>query len=94
MENDDLLNKIYNKVEKISEDIGELKVTSASHEVTLQTHVKRSDTLEALYKDMQEKEIDPIKKDLNQIKGASKVIMGLGTVISLILGILKLFSKI
>lgn len=91
---DELLEKIYNKVEKIAEDVGELKITSAVHEETLRVHVKRSDTLEALYIDLQEKEIEPIKKDINQIKGGYKLIMLLGTIITVVMGILKLLSKI
>jgi hypothetical protein len=91
---EDMLNKIYNKVEKISDDVGALKVTSAIHEETLQTHIKRSDTLEKMYLDMKEKDIEPIKTDINQFKGVFKFLTGISAVGGFIFGLLKFFRKI
>lgn len=99
---DDLLNKIYKKVEQISEDVSELKVTAAvqseianRHEDTLQTHVKRSDNLEALYNELKKEELEPLKADLYQLKGIYKFFLFLGvlgTVVTAILGLLKYFG--
>ena len=91
---EDILNKIYNKVEKISEDVGTLKITSAIHEETLKTHIKRSDTLEAMYVDMKEKDIEPIKADINKFKGVVLFVTSASAIVSLIFGILKFLRKI
>lgn len=91
---EDILNKIYDKVDKISEDVGMLKVTSAIHEETLKHHVKRSDTLEAMYTDMKEKDIEPIKADINKFKGVFVFLSGASAVVSLVFAILKFLRKI
>lgn len=94
MDENDILDKIYSKVEKISDDVTELKITAVKHEETLQTHVRRSDTLEALYHTIKEDDIKPLQKDMSQIQGAAKILTALLAAGSLILGILKLLSKI
>lgn len=91
---DDLLNKIYDKVDKISEDVSVLKVTSAVHEQTLKTHIKRSDTLEKMYLDMKEKDIEPMKEDISKFKGILVFLTSASSVLGLIFGLLKLFRKI
>lgn len=91
---DDLLQKIYSKVEKISDDVGELKINSALHEETLQTHMKRSDTLEAMYTDMKEKDIEPIKADINKFKGVLIFVTYVSSGLGIIVGLLKLLHKI
>lgn len=91
---DDLLEKIYSKVEKISEDVGELKINSALHEETLKTHMKRSDTLESMYNDMKKNDIEPIKADINKFKGTLIFLTYISTAIGLIAGLLKFLHKI
>lgn len=91
---EDILNKIYNKVEKISEDVGELKVTSAIHEETLKLHIKRSDNLETLVNHFKEEDIKPLQKDMSQIQGAAKIVTVLIAAGSLILGIFKMIGKL
>lgn len=94
MDDNDILDKIYSKVEKISDDVMELKITAVKHEETLQTHVKRSDSLETLVNHLKEEDIKPLQRDMSQIQGAAKIITVLIAAGSLILGILKILSKI
>ena len=91
---DELLEKIYNKVEKISEDVGELKITSVLHEETLKTHIRRSDNLEVIISHLKENDIKPLQKDMSQIQGAAKIITILIASGSLIIGLIKFFIKI
>lgn len=91
---DDLLKSIHDKVEKISEDMTDMKVTSAKQQVSLDEHIKRSNMLEDLYIGMKEKDIEPIKVDINQLKGVYKFITLFATLASVFFGILKLFGKI
>jgi len=62
---DDILSKIYDKVEKISEDVGSIKITQAVMEADVKHHVKRSDMLEEMYTDLKHKDIEPIKTDIH-----------------------------
>lgn len=97
---DDILNIIHTKIDKIAEDITEIKVGSArqveianQHEKTLQTHVKRSDQLENLYHYLDETKIQPLQSDMAQIKGIYKFLGILGVIASIIMVIMKLTGK-
>lgn len=98
---DELIYKIFEKVEKIAEDVGELKVTAAKNEeVTkyiakdVEHHVKRSDMLEDLYREIKEKDIEPIKEDINKFKGIVKFITIMASLGSLITLCLKFFGLV
>lgn len=65
-------------------------LTLKQQEINLKEHMKRSDNLEALYSDLQQKQIDPLKKHVNQVEGGLKL-LGL---ISLLLGIASGLAKI
>lgn len=97
---DDILNLIYAKVEKISDDVGELRVSSVrqeeianKHEETLQDHMKRSDTLEKMYEHLDEDKIQPLQQHMSQIHGIVKFIGLLGVVASILMAILKFIGK-
>jgi len=94
MENDDLLNKIYYKVEKISDDVGELKITTVKQQVILDEHVAGVNTLREMYTHMKENEIEPIKAEINNVKGIVKfitIMASLGSGITLFLKFFGLF---
>lgn len=90
---DNILGKIDNKLEKISEDITDIKVTQARHDENLQDHMKRSDTLESLFKELYD-DVEPLKADINKAKGAIKVVSILGAGLTFILGIFRLLGKL
>lgn len=60
------LQRIEDKIDKIVDQIGSINATLAAQHVSLDTHIKRTDLLEA--------EIKPIKSHVNMISGALKLI--------------------
>lgn len=91
---DQLLSKIFEKVEKISDDVGDLKVTTVKQQVILEEHVKRSNTLEEILSHLQENEIEPLKEDVNKFKGALKFVTIMASLGSGITLFLKFFGLI
>lgn len=89
---DDLLNKIFIKVEKISEDVGELKVTSAKQQVSLDLHVKRSNMLEDLVTHIDESKVQPLQAEMSQIKGIYKFIAFLSVLATIALSFIEYFK--
>lgn len=92
--------KIDEKLDKIIEDLTDVKIVQAKqaviqekHEENLQQHMEASRTLKALYNDLKEKEIEPIKADLNKFKGALKVLGFLGSIAGIVFGIIKHLAK-
>lgn len=91
---DELLNKIYDRVEKMSEDVVSIKVTQAVMEQDVKHHVRRSDMLEDMYTDLKEKDIDPIKADIHRFKGILQFIAYITGASGIIFGVFKFFFKI
>jgi hypothetical protein len=89
---DELIPKIFEKLEKISEDMGDLKVTSAKQQISLDEHIKRSNMLEDLVNHLDENKIQPIEKDLNQIKGIYKFIVFLSVLATIALTLVEFFK--
>lgn len=90
---DEILNKISDKIDKISDDIVEIKVIQAKHDANLENHMQRSDTLESLYKELYG-DVEPLKADINKIKGAAKLVGILSGITTFVLGCLKLLGRI
>lgn len=85
---DEILVKIFEKVEKISDDVSELKITTVKQQVILDEHVAGVNTLKNMYTHMKETDIEPIKADINNVKGVVKFITiaaSLGSAITLFL---------
>ena len=81
---DELLKLIHEDVKDIKKDISDLKVTSGKQQVSLDEHMKRSDSLEELVQHLDENRIQPIEKELAGLKGARKGIYKfVGTLIAL-----------
>lgn len=93
MDNNDVLGKIYEKVEKISDDIGDLKITSVKHDENLKEHMKRADFLENLYLEIKNRDIEPLKTEVNKFKGAVKFVTLIASLGSFITLMIKLFHK-
>lgn len=93
MADNDILLLIQQKVEKISDDVGDIKVTQARHDEVLKDHIRRTELLEESNTLFQE-ELKPIKIHISQIDGIFKYIGVLSGIVTFILGLLKLFKKI
>lgn len=89
---DDVLSKILDKVDKISEDMSEMKVTSAKQQISLDTHIRRSDMLERLVSHLDEDKIAPLQEDMHMMKGAYKLLGASALIITIVLGIMKLLG--
>jgi hypothetical protein len=69
---DDILVAIHEDVKEIKKDVSEVKVNLAVMQLDVKHHVKRSDMLEDLVQHLDETRIQPIEKQLAELKGARK----------------------
>jgi len=72
MENKELLDKIYNKVEKLVEQLNDLNITVAKQEINLKDHMRRSDLLEEEVK-LLDNRITPIEDHVKFVGSVTKV---------------------
>jgi len=77
MADKDLLEKLYDKQEKMSEDMSDIKVILGKQEENIAHHIKRTDLLEENIKLLKE-EISPVKEHVHRAEGALKLIGTLG----------------
>lgn len=88
-----ILQSISDKLDKISENITEMKIIQAKHEENLKNHMHRSELLEERT-DILFSELEPIKEHLAQMKGMNRLLTGLAALTTFALGVLKLLGKI
>lgn len=77
MADNDLLEKLYNKQEKMSDDMSDIKVILGKQEENIAHHIKRTDLLEesiSLLKD----ELTPVKQHVHRVEGALKLLGTIG----------------
>ena len=86
------VDKLDNKIDCISSDIVEIKITSARHDENLKLHMKRSDAAEQGINILKE-ELIPIKKHVHGVDVVIKLIVIGSSVLGAIVGFLKLFGK-
>jgi hypothetical protein len=65
--------RIYEVLDKISEDISELKITTAKQEENLKEHIRRTELAEENLQ-MLRQEIEPLKQHVIAINGVLKII--------------------
>jgi hypothetical protein len=73
--------RLYELLDKISEDISQLKVTTAKQEENIKEHMRRTELAEENLQ-MIRQEIEPLKQHVVAINGVLKVI----GIISLVIG--------
>lgn len=64
-----------NKLDKIQDDVTEIKVHLAEYNQQLQIHIKRSDALE--------RKMEPIEKHVNMVNGALKFLGVLAAIVAI-----------
>lgn len=69
-------NKIESKIDKLQEDVSEIKTHLAVYNSQLEIHIKRSDLLE--------QKLEPVEKHVNMVNGALKLIGVLATIAAII----------
>lgn len=80
-----------NKLDKIAEDITEIKVTLGKQEENLKEHMRRSLANEAAVEILKE-ELKPIKTHVDHVNGAIKFIALLGLFASISAALVKVFE--
>jgi hypothetical protein len=86
-----LLQVILDNQNKMSEDIGDIKVIIAKQEQNIEYHVKRTDLAEeniALFRE----EMKPVKAHVATIHTILKIIGGLGVLLSIAASIVKILA--
>lgn len=94
MSDKDLMEKIYEKQEKMSEDMGEVKITLAKQEENIRTHIRRTELAEINIENLR-KEIEPVKSHVKMLQGALKFIGLAGvaaTMLSAVVQLLRFLS--
>lgn len=76
--------RIENKLDKVVEHIGSIDATLAAQHVSLTEHIRRTNLLE--------QEIAPIKKHVNMVSGALKLILILAAIGGGIEGVVALLT--
>lgn len=81
--------RIYEVLDKISEDISELKITTAKQEENLKEHIRRTELAEENLQ-MIRQEIEPLKQHVIAINGVLKIIGLISVVIGSGAGFLQI----
>lgn len=90
-----LLQLLLDSQSKMSEDITDIKVILAKQEQNIEHHVKRTDLAEEnteLLRKQMITELRPLKSHVTFINNILKVIGGLGFLVSIVAGIVKIIS--
>jgi hypothetical protein len=85
--------RIYEVLDKISDDVSELKVTSAKQEENLKEHIRRTEIAEENL-DLIRKEIEPLKEHVIVINGFLKIIGAISVIVGSVAGMIRIFDII
>lgn len=77
--NEDRLMRIEDKVDQVSEKLGEINVTLSAQHVSLKEHIRRTNILE--------KKIEPIEKHVTMIQGIAKLIILASAVAAIVMAL-------
>jgi BRCT domain type II-containing protein len=85
--------RIYEVLDKISDDVSELKVTSAKQEENLKEHIRRTEIAEENL-ELIRGEIQPLKEHVIVINGVLKIVGAVSVIVGSIAGIFRMFEII
>lgn len=85
--------RIYEVLDKIGEDISELKITAAKQEENLKEHIRRTDIAEENL-ELIRKEIQPLKEHVIVINGVLKIIGAISIIIGSAAGMIRIFEAV
>lgn len=80
---DDKLDRVLNKIDNIDESLQDISITLAKQEVSLETHIKRTNLLEERVELLRE-EMRPVEQHVFYMHGALKAL----GILSLLIGVL------
>lgn len=92
--------KLHEKLDKIVDNVGEIKVTQAIHTEQLKEHMRRTDLLEKKQDRHEEntkeeferieEEIKPVTEHVHNLKGIKKLLLTLTAIVGLLAALGKL----
>jgi BRCT domain type II-containing protein len=85
--------RIYEVLDKISDDVSELKVTSAKQEENIKEHIRRTEIAEENL-ELIRKEMQPLKEHVIVINGVLKIVGAVSVIVGSIAGIVRMFEII
>jgi hypothetical protein len=85
--------RIYEVLDKISEDISDLKVTTAKQEENIKEHIRRTEIAEENL-DLIRKEIEPLKEHVIVINGFLKIVGAISVIVGSVAGMIRIFDII
>jgi len=91
MADKDMLERIYDKVERLAESHSKLNVIVAKQEENLKAHMKRSDMLEESL-DILRKDFKPIQSHVAAVSGVVKAIGIVASIAAIARVLIELFS--
>lgn len=74
--------RIEDKIDKIVEDVGEIKTHMAVYNAQLTLHIKRTEMLE--------EKLEPVEKHVAMVSGAIKLVGVVAMIVAIIEGLLKI----
>lgn len=87
------IERIYTTLEKIDNDLTELKIISAKQEENIKEHIRRTELAEENLSLLRQ-EIEPLKQHVIVINGILRVIGVVSVIIGSAAGIFEIISKI
>ena len=85
--------RLYELLDKISDDISELKVTTAKQEENIKEHIRRTELAEENLQ-MLRQEIEPLKQHVIAINGVLKAIGIISVIIGSGAGFFQIIQKV
>lgn len=93
MKDKDLLDKIYEKQEKMAEDLTDMKVILAKQEENIRIHIYRTSLAEENIKMLRE-QLKPVENHVKMVNGALKFLGVLSLVVGIVLGIINIVQNL
>jgi len=84
---EEVITRIFDKLDEITKDMSEINVTLAKQSVVLEDHTRRSLTNEAEIKLVEKKlveEVSPIKTEMAKLTGMIKLVAGVIAVVAVV----------
>lgn len=78
------LERIFDKIDKISEDIYEINISLAKNTISLEEHIRRTNLLE--------EEIKPVKAHVNLVESIFKIIGFLSIISGIVVAIYEVWK--
>lgn len=83
--------RIFNTLDKIQEDISDLKIVSVKQEENLKEHIRRTELAEENIS-LLRKEVEPVKHYVAVINGTLKVIGFISVIVGTLAGIFQIIN--